>query len=83
MLGFKLIIHPLVTWWLAFYVFDVEPLWATVAVVMAALPAGANCFVLASRYGVYVQRASSAILLSTVAAVVTVSLLFSLWVASS
>lgn len=83
MLGFKLVVHPLVTWWLAFRVFDVEPLWATVAVVMAALPAGANCFVLASRYGVYVQRASSAILLSTVAAVVTVSLLFSLWIARS
>jgi len=81
MLGFKLVGHPLITWWLAFHVFEVEPLWATIAVVMAALPAGANCFVLASRYGVYVQRASSAILLSTVAAVVTVSLLFSLWAA--
>jgi predicted permease len=79
-LAFKLIVHPLVTAWLAFKVFAVEPLWATVAVVMAALPAGANCFVIASRYGVYVQRASSAILLSTVAAVVTVSILFSVWV---
>jgi hypothetical protein len=81
-LGFKLVVHPLVTGWLAFKVFAVEPLWATVAVVMAALPAGANCFVIASRYGVYVQRASSAILLSTVAAVVTVSILFSVWVPS-
>jgi len=49
---------------------------------MAALPAGANCFVVAQRYGVYVQRASSGILLSTALSVVTVSLLFSLWIAN-
>lgn len=80
MVALKLLIHPLVTWWLAFKVFDLDPLWATVAVVMAALPAGANCFVIASRYGLYVQRASTAILLSTVISVATVSVLFSLWV---
>ncbi|MBM3732895.1 MAG: hypothetical protein FJW24_05425 [Acidimicrobiia bacterium] len=69
-------------WALAFHVFAVETTWATVAVVMAALPAGANCFVVAQRYGVYVQRASSGILLSTALSVVTVSLLFSLWIAN-
>ncbi len=60
--------------------FDVEPTWASVAVVMAALPAGANCFVIAQRYGIYVARASSGILLSTLASVVTLSILFSYWV---
>lgn len=74
----KLVVQPLVTWWLAFHVFEVEPLWATVAVLVAALPAGANCFVLAQAYGVYVQRTSAAILISTVAAVATVSVLFAL-----
>lgn len=78
MTTFKLAVQPLVTWWLAFHVFEVEPMWASVAVLMAALPAGANCFVLAQAYGVYVQRTSAAILISTVAAVATVSLLFAL-----
>lgn len=78
--GLKLILHPLVTWWLAFHVFPVDPAWATIAVVMAALPAGANCFVIASRYGIYIQRASATILISTALSVVTVSLLFTLWV---
>jgi hypothetical protein len=80
MVAVKLLVHPFVTWVLAFHVFAVEPQWATVAVVMAALPSGANCFVVAQHYGVYVQRASSGILISTLASVVTVSLLFSFWV---
>lgn len=78
MTAFKLVVQPIVTWWLAFHVFHVAPLWATVAVLVAALPAGANCFVLAQAYGVYVQRTSAAILISTVAAVATVSVLFAL-----
>jgi len=82
MVAIKLAVHPLVTWVLAFHVFAVETTWAMVAVVMAALPAGANCFVVAQRYGVYVQRASSGILLSTAVSVVTVSILFSLWIAN-
>lgn len=80
MVAIKLLIHPFVTWVLAFHVFTVDPQWATVAVVMAALPAGANCFVVAQRYGVYIQRASSGILISTAVSVVTVSILFSFWI---
>ena len=76
MVALKLIVHPLLTGWLALCVFDVEPLWATVAILMAALPTGANAFVLAQRYGVYVQRVSAATLISTVTAVLTLSLLF-------
>jgi predicted permease len=76
MIGLKLVVHPLLTALLALVVFDVEPLWATVAVLMAALPVGANVFVLAQRYDVYVQRVSAATLLTTVLAVVTLSALF-------
>lgn len=72
--GIKLIVHPLVAWLLVI-VFQVEPLWATVTILMAALPAGANCFVLAQRYNVYVAPTSATILLSTALSVVTVSLL--------
>lgn len=80
MVAIKLLLHPLVTWIFAFHVFAVDPEWATIAVVMAATPSGANCFVVAQHYGIYVGRASSGILISTVASVVTVSLLFSFWV---
>jgi len=72
----KLLIHPVVTWLLFAYVFDVDPLWRAVGILMAALPAGALCFVVAQNYNVYVQRTSAAILLSTIAAVLTLSALF-------
>lgn len=72
----KLLIHPLITWLLFMYVFDVDPLWQAVGLLMAALPVGALCFVVAQNYNIYVQRTSAAILLSTIVAVLTLSLLF-------
>jgi hypothetical protein len=73
---FKLLIHPAITLVFFIYVFDVEPLWQAVGILMAALPAGALCFVVAQNYNVYVQRTSAAILFTTLIAVVTLSVLF-------
>ena len=55
-----------------------DRVWAFTAELMASLPPALNVFVMASQYGVYVERASSAILIGTLASVVTVTLL--LWV---
>jgi predicted permease len=71
----KLIVQPALTWWLAFEVLALPPVWAGVAVVQAALPTGALVFVIAQQYGVYVQRATAVILVSTLASVITLSLL--------
>ena len=72
----KLIIQPVITWWFVFHVFDMDPTWGAIAVLMAALPMGATGFVMAQKYGIYIQRTSSATLVSTVLAVVSVSVLF-------
>jgi malonate transporter len=74
MTSFKLFVHPSAMW-LTTQLFDVTSLWATVAVLAAALPVAANVFILARQYDTYVDRISSAILLSTVVSVVTVSTL--------
>ena len=74
----KLLVQPLVTWWLATRVFEMEPVWATSAIVLAALPTGALVFVLAQQYEVYIQRSTAAIVISTVLSVPTLSVLFSL-----
>ena len=73
MVVLKLFIHPALTWLLAVYVFDLELEMLRGVVLMAALPTGALSFVVAQRYGVFVQRSSAAILFSTVASVVTLS----------
>jgi len=54
-------------------------MWATIAVVMAALPTGANIFILARRYNLYLDRTSAVILISTVLSVLTLSVVFSHW----
>ncbi|MEO1198057.1 MAG: AEC family transporter [Pseudomonadota bacterium] len=73
----KLLVMPAVVWMMAFYVFDVPPLWAAVAVLLAAAPAGINAYLFALPYPKAVPIASGAVALSTLFAVVTVSL----WIA--
>jgi predicted permease len=75
LVGFKLLIHPAITALLVFHVFDLQPVWAAVAVVTAALPAGVNVFIMAEHYNIYKARAASAILISTGLSLVTVSIL--------
>ncbi len=72
----KLVLQPAITWWLAFRVLPMDETWAAAAVVQAALPTGTLVFVLAQRHGIFVQRASATIMVSTVASVVSLSLLF-------
>ncbi|MCB1538802.1 MAG: AEC family transporter [Alphaproteobacteria bacterium] len=72
----KLVAQPLLTWWLAYEVFHLEATWAASAVIMAALPTGALSFVLAQRYVVYIERATSVILISTVLSVFTLTGIF-------
>jgi predicted permease len=72
LLVLKLVVQPLVTWWLARLV-GLDPFWTASAVILSALPTGALIFVLARQYGVYIERASAVILASTVVSVVTLS----------
>ncbi len=80
----KLLLQPLVTAAIVFGLLvpgldpGMERLWAASAVVLAALPTGSLVFVLAQQYGVYVQRATAAILVSTVLSIVTLFALFAL-----
>src|SRR5690606_19523116 len=46
----KLILHPLVTVVLVYGVFDMPPLWANTAILLAALPVGTGPFILATLY---------------------------------
>lgn len=71
----KLFVHPAVLWFTTTQLFDVDPLWATAALLGASLPIAANVFILARQYDTYVVRASSAILVSTLVSMISVSIL--------
>lgn len=75
LVALKTLVHPLVVWGLATWVFAVEPLWAAVAVVMAALPAGLNVYLFAQRYQLTVATATTTVFLSTMLSMVSLSVL--------
>lgn len=69
----KLLLHPLLVYLLLFRLPGLEPVWLHSAVLLAALPAATNVFVIAQQYGVWEERASSMVVLSTLMSVVTVT----------
>jgi predicted permease len=77
LLAIKLVLHPLVVWIVLSAIGGFRHEWVMVAVLMAALPPALNVFVLANQYRVYVERASTAILIGTAVSAGTVTLL--LW----
>lgn len=70
----KLLVHPLIVYLLLTWVGGFEPVWIYAAVLMASLPPAATIYVLATQYETYVFRASSAILVGTIASVATVTM---------
>lgn len=73
----KLLVHPLLAFVLVRWVFDVPPMWAAAAILLAALPVGTGPFMVAKLYNREAAVTSEATLLSTVVSVFTVSLLVS------
>lgn len=72
MSGLKLVAHPALLF-AAMCVLNVGPKIAGMGLVLAAMPVASNVFVIAERYGVAVRRCSSAIVISTAIAVITVT----------
>ena len=75
----KMIVHPLLIYGVLSWIGIEDQVWLQTAVLMAALPPALNVFVLAQHYGVYVNRASSIVLIGTFVAAITVPLLLYLF----
>jgi malonate transporter len=76
----KMVVHPALVWLLAHYAFGLTATETSVAVIIAALPSGVNPFILAQRYGLYVQRAATSVVVTTALAVITAALLLAWFV---
>jgi predicted permease len=74
LVAMKLGAHPLLAWVLAFHVFTMPPLWAASAVLLSALPTGTGSFMLTEYYRRDAALTSTAILVSTVVSMITVTL---------
>ncbi|MGB0905749.1 MAG: AEC family transporter, partial [Mangrovicoccus sp.] len=69
----KLILHPAAVLISALWLFEVQLAEAGVMIAAAALPVAGNVYILAQHYGVAPQRVSSAILLSTLVSIFTIT----------
>jgi malonate transporter len=69
----KLIVHPMLMYFMLSWIGNFDPVWIYTAVLIASLPTATNVFVMAQQYGVWIERASASVLLTTALSVVTVS----------
>lgn len=70
-------IHPLAVFILG-SLLGLEALWLSVATMLAAMPAGMNMYLFASRYHVSPPTATTSILISTISSIVTISIVIAL-----
>lgn len=73
LLAIKLVAHPLIAYLMLGVVGDFDPVWVATGVLMASLPPAATIYVIAQQYQVYVERASTAVLIGTGMSVATVT----------
>ena len=71
----KLVLHPILVYVVLSFVGNFDPLWVYTAVLLASLPTATNVFVIGQQYGVWQERASATILITTVISVFSVSAL--------
>ncbi len=69
----KLIVHPVLVFFAVSWIPGIADIWVYSAVLLATLPAATNVFVLAQQYQVWEQRASSAVVVSTLFSVFTIT----------
>jgi predicted permease len=69
----KLVLHPLLCYVTLSAIGDFPPNWLLAAVLLAALPTATSVFVVAQQYGVWVERASASVLITTLGSVPTIT----------
>lgn len=80
---FKLVAHPALVFVLAQFIFGLEPLWVAAATILAGMPTGVYSSILANRYKAAPGAASSAVVLSTAASLITLTLLLGFFLSPS
>ncbi|UNK36647.1 AEC family transporter [Shinella sp. H4-D48] len=71
----KLVLLPVTMYLMLGLAGSFDPVWVYTAVLLAALPTATNVFVIGQQYGVWQERASATILVTTVLSVATVTAL--------
>ncbi len=73
LLTMKLAVHPVVAYVVVSWVGDFDPAWVYSAILLASLPTATNVYVIAQQNNVWVERASSMVVVSTIISVFTLT----------
>jgi malonate transporter len=76
MMTLKMLLLPLAVWLIARYVVGLDPFWTEIALVLAAMPTGANAYLFAQRYATGAASVSGAIAMGTALSLLSLSALF-------
>jgi predicted permease len=71
----KLVVHPLLCYVMLSWIGNFSETWLFSAVLLASLPTATNVFVIAHQYGVWVERSSASVLITTCLSVLSVTAL--------
>ena len=71
----KLLVQPLLCYTMLSLIGDFPTVWVWTAMLLASLPSATNVYVIAAQYGVWVERASASVLVTTTCSVATVTAL--------
>jgi malonate transporter and related proteins len=71
----KLLVQPLLMWWVLRYLLDVDPYWAKTGVMLAAMPVGISVYVFSRRYQSCETATATAIVLSSLGGIASISFL--------
>ncbi len=74
----KLLLYPLVAWFIVTTMIDLPPIWAKSVILFSALPVGANAYLFAARYDKAVGSTSAAIAVSSLISLVTLAVTLAL-----
>lgn len=75
MVGLKLLLMPLLVAFMTIIVFQLDPLWSAAAIMTAGMPVGINVYMFSQQYQAGIATISTAILLSTILAVASQSIM--------
>jgi malonate transporter and related proteins len=75
----KLVAHPVIAYFLILSLFPLDRTWKSVTILLAALPPASTCFVIAQRYNTHMQQTSSLLVISTMLAVISSSVVLFLF----
>jgi len=78
--GLKMVLQPLLVWVMVFLVFHLDLLWGSVAVLAAGMPIGINTYLFAQTYQANTKTLSTAILLSSIFAIFSQSVLLTVFI---